>query len=233
MGEAGAFDGVAGSLWKSTIPLDEGMMLGGFKPLIEVTTGRDVFRDKYIVSPFERELAVELRRGTARASRLGQAVQAVSFEHVDARNADHVIQGFATYFGQLAMGASDIGRDDRPGLGAPSTGLYKDNNPATGKLVTGVQKGLAEAGFDQSPTSRHLEDLIGATYRAPTDAEKQAAGRALRAYAGRVRARWDDAALRALKKAGRPLPAVGLSATERTIVQAHNERERAAKRAAK
>jgi len=104
-GNDDAFDGYGESLKQAMIPLDDGMMAGPFRAIIEDAANYNLFMDRPIVSPWEDGLDLELREGTERASRIGRIIgEAVG---KDARDIDHYLRSLFGGTGRLAMDASD------------------------------------------------------------------------------------------------------------------------------
>jgi hypothetical protein len=148
-GNENAFDGYAGSLASATIPISGKVMLNNTAPVIaELLTNYSSFYDRNIVPPWEVELARKYRN-TERASRLGKAVEALSWHTVetiadeyaadkkfwDARQVDYALSQTFTYFGDFSMRMSNIGRDrseTQRVIQDPSvTGLFR--GPITGE----------------------------------------------------------------------------------------------------
>jgi hypothetical protein len=125
-GHAHAFDGYTGSVAKSMLPFESPEdLIGPLKTVIEIRANRDLFRDRDIIPYWEERLPVARRKGTARASSIGQVIQAISGDNADARNVDHFIRGLTGGTGGLVMDLGDTltGRDDRQGVGLPASGL--------------------------------------------------------------------------------------------------------------
>jgi hypothetical protein len=90
-----------GGVWGNVIPVRPEDVGGSMVPFLEVAFNKDAFRGRTIVSRWEEGLNVDKRKGTEYASPLGKLVQAISVDTVDARNADHLIQGFLGGFGRM------------------------------------------------------------------------------------------------------------------------------------
>ncbi len=121
-GDRHAMDGYTKSLVGSMVPVDEGSFAGPFKSALELATNHNFLTDRTIIPYWDEDKAVALR-DTTRASRIGHAFQAVL--GADAREVDHFIQSTLGGLGRLGIGIGDIGRDDRRGIGLPSTGLVR------------------------------------------------------------------------------------------------------------
>jgi hypothetical protein len=120
MGNEMAFDGHAGSLARTLMPIDEASFAGPYQAIFQAAANYDFFRDRPIVPRWEENLELELRNYN-RASRLGQALQQAI--GVDARKIDFVINQQFGYLGRYAADISDAGRKDRHGLTISSTGM--------------------------------------------------------------------------------------------------------------
>ncbi len=68
-------------------------------------TNYNLFRQCHIVSPWEERLAVEKRKGTAFASPVGRQIQKLI--GTDARNADHLIEGYLGGYGRIVTALGD------------------------------------------------------------------------------------------------------------------------------
>jgi hypothetical protein len=109
-GNPHAFEGYAGSLARSLLPVDESALSGPFRGLVQAFANHDFLRQKSIVPNYEDKLDLKLRN-TASASRLGQALQkAVG---VDARKIDFLMREMFGYVGGALTDISDIGRPDK------------------------------------------------------------------------------------------------------------------------
>lgn len=186
MNEKTAFDGYSRSLVRSVIPVDEAAFAGGYRPLIEVITNYDFFRDKTIIPPDEVGLALQFRN-TGYASRMGQILQKTL--GVDARNADYFIKSSASYFGDLALRVSDIGREDsRYSFNMTMTGLLRNDPVYESKDVQWVMKFVEENGVHWSdPFLMELKGMVHDYFASPTSKEKDEMGDAAREYARYVR----------------------------------------------
>jgi N12 class adenine-specific DNA methylase len=103
-----AFDGFAkDSVLKTLMVVDESILVGGpIAPLAEAfITNMDSFRGKEVISPYEKDLALELRKGDDNMSTLGKVLQEASMNvgrGIDARQWDHMVKGFGGGYGQVA-----------------------------------------------------------------------------------------------------------------------------------
>jgi hypothetical protein len=185
LGEKTAFDGYGWSVAKSVWPVDEAILLGSFKPFVEIMANKDFFRDKRIIPVDQENLDLDLR-DTSKASRLGQALQQVV--GADARYIDHVIKGTTSYYGDLALRVSDIGRDDsRHPFNWSLTGLLKGDPLYDSKNIQKVQEIVRSRGIHWSdPFYQQLNEMINTYYQTQDPVMKAAAGKEAREFAGEV-----------------------------------------------
>lgn len=141
LGDDKAFDGYGGSVARTTIPVDDAALAGGYRPLVEVLANYDFFREKHIIPPNEEGMDLELR-GTETASRLGKGLQETV--GVDARLIDHLLKSGGGYFGDFAVITSDLGRDDtRNPMDLTTTGLFR-HDPVYGSKSVQEMMGYVE-----------------------------------------------------------------------------------------
>lgn len=213
-GRKNAFDGLGGSIARSTLPFDVGSLAGMPSPgLFEAAANYDFFRDRSIVPKWEEGLDLELRKGAGKASRLGQAIQQAI--GVDARKVDFFIESQFGYAGRYAIQASDIGRagERRPptalewiGLGTGTPGY---SNPDVQWIMdTAERRGIHAAPDKQvadipSVTTTTSEAKRLGVLRRHLDQFRSVTTRQDRDRVGRL-VRQEAAALRELWEADRP-----------------------------
>jgi hypothetical protein len=112
-GYENAYDGYGEAVVKSFLPFDQSSLLGPFKTVIETMTNYDTFRNRNIVSKWEVDKPIEERKGTKYASKLGQIMQDLSKDQVDARIIDHVVRSQFADLGRTALDISNIGEADK------------------------------------------------------------------------------------------------------------------------
>ena len=191
-GDENAFKGYGWSVAKSMWPVDEAVMLGGWKPIIEAMTNYDTFRDKHIIPPTEEGKDLDLR-GTGKGSRLGQGLQEVTgwlpfTDGLDARYADHIIKGTTSYYGDLALRLSDIGREDtRYPVDWSLTGLVRHDPLYDSKNVQQVMKYAQKRGIHyKDPLLEQLNEMINIYYQTDDPKMKAMQGEEVRRFAGEV-----------------------------------------------
>jgi len=172
-----AFDGFGGSASKTISVMDETSILGGLKPLVEVMSNKDYFRDKMIIPAWEQDLMMEKRKGTKYASNIGKGISAgleKSGWKTDPRNVDHLLKGYGTYFADWAMAISDIGeKDSRNKFGISKTGFAKDQAISNSKSVMEATELAKELGKMQSGYFKSFKSKIEDSYEMEEGPEKQ------------------------------------------------------------
>lgn len=187
-GNEKAFEGHGSQLWHTLLPVDEGALAGPFQGVVQALTNYDLFRQKHIVPIFEENLELGLRK-TWRASRLGQLIQEVV--GVDARKIDFLARQQFGYFGQYATRLSDIGRPEARTMGMTDTGLFKGAPAAAALDVQWVMNRAKERGALSTKEFRQFREHVNRYYDAESRVMKEAAAKALRFQAARLRAKWE------------------------------------------
>lgn len=175
-GSETAWDGFGGSVAKSLTPFDESSLLGGAKPFYEVAANYNYFRDTNIVPAWEEGKLMELRKGTAKASRVGKGVtwglKQAGME-VDPRKVDHLLTGYGTYMADWGLSLGDLGvEDSRFRFGPSKTGFAKDVPINNAVSVNAVYKLATELNKWNSPDIKRLRGKID-KYYAEEDPAKQ------------------------------------------------------------
>jgi hypothetical protein len=156
--------GWLGGLKNTVLPMKPEDLGGSFLPLLEVMANKDFFRNQTIVSPYETGKDVKLREGTKRASGLGQGLQIMTANTVDARNIDHLIQAFFGGFGRMATA------QDGTGLLRTATGTVGGADGVSGSRdVRWVLEKLTELGHGQGREVRSIQRLLKEAREAKTD----------------------------------------------------------------
>jgi hypothetical protein len=152
-------------LAENILPINPQMFTGS-NPLFDILYGRDSYRNKDIIPWYEKNVAVSEREGTVRASNLGQDLQALSGDNVDARSIDFAIRTLFTYPGTWALKFSDIGRDDKENkINLDLTGFYTTDQPAFSKDVLWVNDQVKKYNINvvkaikATPTAEYLKTL--------------------------------------------------------------------------
>lgn len=179
-GNEDAMDGFFGSMSKSLIPVDESSWLGSIKPIVEVLANRDFFRDNNIVSYWDEDKMREKRKSDEYASRLSKGVTDVIYDlsmkkvDINPNNVDHLIKGYGTYMGNLALSISDIGKEgSRNKIGLPTTGFVKNAPVANAKNVQQLTDILKELGKASGKEMKRIKELQENYYKAETKEEKK------------------------------------------------------------
>ena len=107
---------------------------------MQLASNYDSFRGSQIVPQYEEDKAVELRKGTETASRLGQLLQSASGNNIDARKIDFAIKNQFGYYGDFALRASNIGADDAKSykMDPSIIRLVRKNSPSSSKDIDWV-----------------------------------------------------------------------------------------------
>ncbi|MCW5776390.1 MAG: hypothetical protein KIS87_08140 [Phycisphaeraceae bacterium] len=194
-GVPNAWEGYGRSAVVSLLPADETAILGPFRSIGEMMANYDTFRERSIVSRWEEDLDLDLRKGTARASRVGQILQeALTGVHprlgIDARKVDHFIQGQLGGLGRAALRLSDVGREDKPDIGRVFTGMtgITASSPAFNAAdLQWVMNHAHRRAETSKPYYRRLQRLLDhyAAAKSAEDRDRRAA--AVREYATRIR----------------------------------------------
>lgn len=189
-GQDDAFEGYAGSLSRSLLPVDESAIAGFSKGIIEGMANKDFYRDRPIIPRYEEDLSIE-KRNTQTASRLGNAIQH-TFGYinvpVDGRIADHIIESTFTYFGRFGLKLSDIGREDsHHEFGLPDTGLMANSPVYNAKDVQWVIEFARKNGHSQKPYYKALQQMIGTYFDEKDEKIKKPLGNSIIEYSKKIR----------------------------------------------
>lgn len=186
-----AWNGFGGSIAKTLTPMDESSLMGGLRPILEVSSNYNYFTDRNIIPAWEEGKMLELRKGTGRASRtsqtLSKGLKALNWE-VDPRNVDHLLTSYGTYMSDWGLSLGDLGvEDSRFRFDWQKTGFAK-NTPVTNSVsVTAAYKLAAELGAANSGEVKRLRKLIENYYTAEDPAEKKEISRSIYQYATELR----------------------------------------------
>ena len=172
-GNKKAFDGYAGTAYKSLTPVEGAEVGGPAKSLIEVTANYDFFRDKEIIPRSEMGLDMSLRN-IEDASRIGKVIGDVM--KADPRMVDHFIKGQFTYFGKLGIELSNIGREearDKFKL-AEKSGFVKENSAYVSKPVQELRDFVDKWGIRSHPYMKYFK-MVQDNYFAEKDPKQKEA----------------------------------------------------------
>lgn len=188
------FEGYGHSVYKAFMPVDESAIAGG--PLSWITeniANYDFFRDKSIVSPYEEDLLLPLRKGTSHASALGRGGQWLS-EHiglgVDARKIDNAIISSFGGLGRAATVLSSSGdktRNRTVDFGDAATGLFAASPIYQSRDVQYVMQKAKSIGRKGAAPIRQLSDAIADAYNETTNKGRDEKGKIVRKMAAELR----------------------------------------------
>lgn len=197
-GKANAFEGYGKTIMSAALPVEKSMLAGPFGPEVDMMTNYDFFRERNIVPTWEADLDLELREGTNRASRMGQALQAVTqavpgrFADVDARKWDHWLRSRGGGFAQIAQTLSDAGREDRPmqtrRLAGQMVGLITDSPSYSAADVQWVMSWSKRRGEASDDRVQQLRDSLTSYREETTGRGRDRAAADARRLAGTIRA---------------------------------------------
>jgi hypothetical protein len=173
-GREDAFAGWWGNMSRSILPLDETAILGPYQAFAEAATNYDLFRDRNIVPAYEQAVPVEDRKGTSRASRLGQLLQKAL--GIDARKIDHIIEGQFAGLGRIGTSASNLGQ---PGFGGTdilvrSLGITSISPASWSQDTQKLFTLMDEYGIGATRDVRELYDLFEEWRQLPSGQERDA-----------------------------------------------------------
>ncbi|MGC3945366.1 MAG: hypothetical protein QM762_12770 [Chryseolinea sp.] len=188
--QKGAMDGYYSSIARSIWPVDDAAIAGPFRSLVEVTANYDFFRDQHIIPPDQVGLKLE-NRDTSKASRLGQALQAVT--GTDARMMDHLVKSSASYFGDFAVRLSDLGREDsRNKFSWANIGLLRNDPLYDSKDVQWVLTFVKENGIHWSdPLYQEMNQMISTYYETGDKQERSEIAKSVREFARMVKEEYE------------------------------------------
>lgn len=164
-----SYEGYGKSFLGAVVPANpaEGDIIGGsFMPLIEVLGNFNLFTQGRIVSPFEASKDVALREGTKNASPVGQFIQYLSRDSVDARNVDHLIRGYFGGFGNVATSRNATEVVKR------GTGYSGATSPYASRDVEWVLKKADDNGIGSRREIGRLKKMIHSVAEAADEEER-------------------------------------------------------------
>lgn len=187
-GDENAFDGAAGSVANVVSPISLSNIGGPLTALIQAATNYDLFRDKRIVPVWEEDLALEKRKGTKYASRLGQTLQDLT--GVDARKNDFLVKSLLAYPGVYMQALSDIGREDKTLDVGKLSGFKADIPGPYARDVNWVEDYAKKQGQTKSRYMRKLKKLKTNYYNTKDLEQREKIARTMRDYATKLRAKF-------------------------------------------
>lgn len=199
MGNDKAFDDIMGSATRIVSPIDRGFLTNNaFGPVIEAIANKQFFFNRHIIPPWEDTEALRLRN-TRFASSFGkwvsEAMSAAGME-TDPRMVDHFVQGYTGGSGNMLLGVSDIGREDKAGTSIAQTAARFSGviSVPPGRSARNVNKVLEESvriGDDQFSAIRELRDQVSRIWRADTVAERNDRAKQAREMAAELETFYD------------------------------------------
>lgn len=193
-GNKDAFGGYEGSAFRALAPIDESALAGGpLSWIVESIANYDFFREKAIVSPYENDLLLPLRKGTKNASRLGRGGQWLSEQvglGVDARKIDNAILSNFGGLGRTAIAisnADDKTRNRKVVFGNAAVGLLTTSPVYQARDVQYVLRKAKSINKGSAAPIRALNDLIGEAYDATTNRQRAEKGKQVRERAKELR----------------------------------------------
>jgi hypothetical protein len=170
-GDEHAFEGFGGSVAKSLIPVDESAMAGPMTNIFQAVANRDFFRDRYIVPPHEADLEIDRRSGTDNASRLGEFIQRITGNSIDARKVDFLVEQQFGGLGKIATRTSDIGEKDTGRMLMQTTGINSPSPTTTARDVQKVMDYAKKQGDLQNPLVLELRAKLSNAREDPKAAQ--------------------------------------------------------------
>ena len=193
-GNPGAFKGYVKSIFVGLSPVDESLLAGPFKPFLEAIANRDFFRGYYIVPPHEEGLALELRRGAKKASRISKGISDLlkGLYEIDPRILDQLIRSQTGDIGRLALDVSSVATPGQPRRGVFRTliqqgGLFREPSTFSAESVEEAIEFDRRFRLTGTRGARRLRALARQAADAETVTEKSALVQRLLEAAGRRR----------------------------------------------
>lgn len=154
---------------------------GPLKTFLELNLNRDTFRDRDIVPAWEKDLKLELRKGTKHASGAAQGIaNALNTTGlgIDSRSVDHVLKSLGGW-GNIATAVTTRNRTVGD-VALQSTGLFTESPGTNAQDVQWVLDWARQNGKLQNPSIKGLTNLRKSFFEAKTTEEKQRISKALR-----------------------------------------------------
>jgi hypothetical protein len=177
-------EGWGESFITSASPFELGDFFFAMQPFMEAMVGKDFFRDRYVVPPWEDDLDLELRDNVDKSSRIGQLLQRLL--RVDARKIDHVFSGMLGTAGRVGLALTDVGREEREAgrrVGMMTTGLLRPGAVYSSRDVQWCMEYAKRKGLSQHRYLRGLGQRLNAYSQATTAEARERAGKHVRDYA--------------------------------------------------
>lgn len=188
-GDKRAVEGYGGSLRAGAMPIRDPVEgTGPLKTFLELEFNRDTFRDRDIVPIWERDLKLELRKGTEHASGAGKGIATAvnaSGLSIDPRQVDHVLQSYGG-LGQIVTGTTRP-KQTLSQTALRATGYIADTTGSTARDVQWVLDWAKQNGKLSDKRIRNLQDLRKAALDEKDAGKRDVKNRALRKAATQLR----------------------------------------------
>lgn len=173
-GKVNPFSGYGSSIKHGMMHFDEAMGLAGpLHTVMELKANHSDFFNRSIIPPGDEGKALELREGSAHASRLGEwlgKVMGAAGMSADPRKIDYFLQQTGGGIEHVVSSAMDLGRKDKPGLSnllMSASGIATAPPAYTSRSVQALQEKAKQLGEDQSPEMAAFNKLLHAQASAP------------------------------------------------------------------
>ena len=197
LGEPHALQGVASST-VNAMPLSSFAEASGpLKTFMELNFNRDSFRNRDIIPDWEKDLDLELRKGTQFASGAGQGVAGalnLTGLTIDPRQVDHVLKSMGGW-GNIVTSATSRNRSLKE-TALQSTGLFNETPGTNAEDVNWVLDWARNHGKTSTSEIKRLQYLRKYAFEAKTSAEKNEARAMVRREGSRLRKQIESNELR-------------------------------------
>ena len=196
------WEGVTQGAWSAIMPIDESVLAGPFRAIIENWANYKFFFGTPVVPPYEEERDLDLRPGTVDASKAGQVAQEwarkVGFS-MDARKWDNLFRGVGGGMGELGMDVSDwasgretAGRGKEAFFRHLTGNLYGGSAGYASPDVQYVLKKSTELGDTSNRDVEDLKEILRAASATKDNAQKEKWLSEARELAKMLRSQYDE-----------------------------------------
>jgi len=190
--KAGFEDGYIGWLIQAMSPMSSEIVTGGSDPVQGVLTNYDAFRDKNIVPPYEKDVAVTLRQHKESASRLSKLItKTPGLKKIDPRLVDFYIKSQFSYFGDIATRLSDIGAEGKRPIDISITGVFKKSGLYGEKNVQWLMDTAKENKRTFEKDYVLFQEMMGYYFDETDKDKKKIIENQIRNYVEEVRKEWE------------------------------------------
>ena len=193
MGDPHAVEGLAGSA-ANVMPVNSlAESSGPLKTFLELNLNRDTFRNRDIVPAWEKDLKLDLRKGTKYASGAGKGIAEalnVTGLGIDPRSVDHVLNSMGGW-GNIASSITSPNRGIAE-TAIRSTGLVTESPGTNAEDVQWVMDWARKNGKLSDPSIKELQNKRKRAFNAKTPEEKASTREALRYYGTLLRERLEQ-----------------------------------------